>query len=206
MRTTVYLLVFDGFADWEPALATCEIRKSGRYHVQVVGFHDNPVRSMGGLCVVPDLHLSEVGTDDAALFLLPGGDLWEEAPREELWPLLHRMREAGVPVAAICGATLEVVRAGLHRGRRHTSNGLDYLRSMVPAYAEDALYVPELAVRDRGLITASGAAPVEFAREVMAELEIYSESDRRVWFELFKYGVLPTEMAEPPIEAPMQQS
>ena len=68
------------------------------------------------------------------------------------------------------------------------------------------MYVPELAVRDGGLITASGAAPVELAREVMAELEIYSESDRRVWFELFKYGVLPTEMAEPPVEAPMRQS
>jgi putative intracellular protease/amidase len=191
MRDLAYLLVFDGFADWEPALATAEIHKSGRYAVCSVGFTGEPVVSMGGLRVVPDVTLDGVEQARAAVFILPGGDLWEAGPREELWPLLRRLDLGGVPLAAICAATLELARAGLHRGRQHTSNGLDYLRSLVPGYDGEAVYVPNLSVSDRGLITASGAAPVEFARDVLEELEIYSSSELRAWFELFKYGVLP---------------
>lgn len=194
MRDLAYLLVFDGFADWEPSFAVAEINKAERYSVKTVGFTPEPVVSMGGLRVLPDGSLGDVDRERAALVILPGGDMWEEGDgRAELWPLLRELHEEGVPVAAICGATLEVVRGGLHRGRRHTSNGLEYLRGLVPDYDGAGDYVPELAVRDGRLITASGAAPVEFAREILEVLDIYSESDRQTWFELFKYGVMPAE-------------
>ena len=60
MRDTVYLLVFDGFADWQAALALCEIRRPGDWPVQAVGFSMAPVRSMGGLSVQPDLALAQL--------------------------------------------------------------------------------------------------------------------------------------------------
>ncbi|HEX8692631.1 MAG TPA: type 1 glutamine amidotransferase family protein [Longimicrobium sp.] len=191
MRDVAYVLVFDGFADWEPALATAELNKSGRFTVRTVGFTPGPAVSMGGLRVTPDLPLSQVEPERAAVFILPGGDMWEAGPREELWPMLRGLERDEVPVAAICAATVEVVRAGLHRGRRHTSNGLEYLRSFVPAYDGEADYVPDLSACDRGLITASGAAPVEFARDILGTLDVYDASDLKAWFELFKYGVLP---------------
>jgi hypothetical protein len=37
------------------------------------------------------------------------------------------------------------------------------------------------AVRDRSLITASGLADVEFAAEIMAELGVLSDGQRRLW-------------------------
>jgi hypothetical protein len=43
-------------------------------------------------------------------------------------------------------------------------------------------------VRDRGLITASGLADVEFAEEIMAELGVLSDSDRSYWTSLFRGG------------------
>ena len=193
MRDLAYLLVFDGFADWEPSFAVAEINKTERYSVRTVGFTPEPVTSMGGLRVLPDAALGEMDRDRAALVILPGGDMWEEGTRAELWPLLRELDRAGVPIAAICAATVEVVRGGLHRGRRHTSNGLDYLRSLVVDYDGADDYVPELSARDGGLITASGAAPVEFAREIFHALDIYSESDRQVWFDLFKHGIMPAE-------------
>ena len=70
--------------------------------------------------------------------------------------------------AARRAATTAIVRAGLIRGRRHTSNGLEYLKKQVPNYTDPALYADAPAVRDRGLITASGLADVEFAQEIMA--------------------------------------
>jgi hypothetical protein len=84
-----------------------------------------------------------------------------------------------------------VARAGLLDDRAHTSNELAYLQRMVPEYAGAGRYVDTLAVRDRGLITASGAGPTEFAREIFEELQIFSPSDRQVWYHLFKHGCFP---------------
>jgi hypothetical protein len=50
-----------------------------------------------------------------------------------------------------------------------------------------------LAVRDRGIITASGLGAVDFAREIFAELELFSAADAALWFDMFKHGKLPAE-------------
>jgi putative intracellular protease/amidase len=149
---------------------------------------------MGGLRILPTRSLADVDPADVAVFLLPGGDRWESSPLEpELAALLRRLDEAGVPLAAICAATVAVARAGLFRGRRHTSNGRAYLEQLVPGYQGAADYVEAPAVRDRGLITASGLADVEFAAELLNELDVLSESDREVWVDLFRSGRLPPE-------------
>jgi len=187
-----YLLVVPGFADWEPAHALAALRRHGGYRVEVVGLDAEPVESMGGLRVEPSKVLAEVDPADVAVFILPGGDRWEAAPPEpELVALLERLTDRGVPLAAICAATVAIVRAGLLRGRRHTSNGLGYLRHQVPAYADAGLYVHAPAVRDAGLITASGLADVEFAQEILAELGVLSDADRTLWTTMFRSGRLP---------------
>ncbi|MDP3738695.1 MAG: DJ-1/PfpI family protein [Hyphomonadaceae bacterium] len=185
----VYLLAIPGFADWEPAHALAELRRHGQYRVEVVGLSRDPVTSMGGLTVQPSRALAELDPADIAVFILPGGDRWERQPIEpELGQALAALDGAGVPIAAICAATTAIARAGLLHGRRHTSNGLAYLQAQVPAYTEGAAYVDAPAVRDHGLITASGLADVEFAAEIMAELGVLSESDRQLWTALYRSG------------------
>jgi putative intracellular protease/amidase len=192
----VYLLVVPGFADWEPAHALAELRRHGGYRVEVVGLTSEPVESMGGLRVQPSRSIADMDLADVAAFILPGGDRWESSELEpELAALLRELDSAGVPLAAICGATVAIVRAGVLRGRRHTSNGRSYLRDHVPGYAGGAEYVDAPAVRDRGLITASGLADVEFAAELFNELEVLSESDRAVWTDLFRSGRIPPDVA-----------
>ena len=187
----VYFLAIPGFADWEPAHALAELRRHGRYRVEVVGLRPGLIQSMGGVTVQPSCTLSEVDPVDVAVFILPGGDYWEQAPVEtDLHQLLHRLDGAGVPLAAICAATTTVVRAGILRGRQHTSTGSAYLREQVPGYTEGGNYLDRPAVRDRGLITASGLADVEFAGEIMAELGVLSDSDRGLWTALFRSGRL----------------
>ena len=92
--------------------------------VRTVGFTQAPITTMGGLRLLPDIALAELpaGADAVRLFLLPGGDLWEgDYPSSSLEPVLRILDAANVPIAAICGATIAVARAGLLRGRRHTS-------------------------------------------------------------------------------------
>jgi putative intracellular protease/amidase len=188
----VYLLVVDGFADWEPAHAVAELRRQGQYRVETVGLTSAPVQSMGGLRVLPSKVVTDLDLEDVAVFILPGGDRWEnESVEPELELLLRRLDAQRVPIAAICGATVAIARLGLLQGRQHTSNGLEYLRAHVPAYAEAQNYEDTPAVRDRGLITASGLADVEFARELLEELDVLTADERVLWAQIFRSARLP---------------
>jgi len=193
MSKAVYLLVVEGFADWEPAHAVAELRRHGKFRVESVGLTLAPVTSMGGLTVLPSKTVANVDISDVAVFILPGGDRWEkDAVEPQLETLLRQLDGAGVPIAAICGATVAIARIGLLRGRRHTSNGLEYLQSHVPGYGEAGTYVDAPAVRDAKLITASGLADVEFARELFEELDVLTPGHRSLWAQIFRSAKLPT--------------
>jgi putative intracellular protease/amidase len=195
-KSTAYLLVFDGLADWEPAHALCEINKSGKFDVVTAGFSTSPVSTMGGLKLTPDATIDNLDESAARILILPGGDMWEKKSNPQLKALLCRLHQRNVPIAAICAATLEIARAGLTRGVRHTSNAREYLQAMVPDYQDSNWYVDHLAVADKYIITASGLGSLEFAREVIRQLNLYSEADTQLWFEMFKRGVMPDHLAK----------
>jgi putative intracellular protease/amidase len=92
---------------------------------------------------------------------------------------------AGVPVAAICGGTFGLARAGLLDDRKHTSNDPGWLASSGYKGAEH--YVAEEgAVNDRGVITASAMAPLELARLILEKLEVFPPDALEAWFALYK--------------------
>jgi putative intracellular protease/amidase len=82
LRLKAYLLIFDGLVDWEPALALCEINKSGKFDVVTVGFSERPATTMGGYKVNPDVTLDTINPDETAIFIMPGGNMWEQGPHE----------------------------------------------------------------------------------------------------------------------------
>ena len=186
----VHLFVLDGMADWEPGFAIAHINRpmpgvpSG-FRVRTVGQDKTPVRSMGGLTIVPDLSLSEF-----PLCECNADSAWRRfVERRENGPALSMAKEfvaAGVPVAAICGATFGLARAGLLDDRLHTSNDPGWLASS--GYGGAAHYVQEPAVEDRGVITASVTGSLEFARLVLARLGIFSTSALEAWYGLYKTG------------------
>jgi putative intracellular protease/amidase len=188
---TAHLFLFDGFADWEPALALCELRQRGQWEIRTFGPSPQVV-SRGGLHVACDLTGEDVPLFNCSLLILPGGDQWDEGTTPSVARVLARAESAGIPIAAICGATLALARAGLLENRRHTSNSAAYLRSMTGGYSGMENYVDELAVTDRGVITASGAGAVEFAREILRLFAIYDEEEIGIWYDLFKRGVPPS--------------
>jgi putative intracellular protease/amidase len=191
MKSKAFVLVFDGMADWELPHALCEINKSERFEVDSVGFSKQIVTTMGGLKLIPDITIDEVTLSNVGIFMLPGGDMWESETHEDLRGLLVRFHAEEIPIAGICGATLEIVRAGLTHNIRHTSNSRAYLKEMISDYVDDDFYTDALAVTDDNIITASGLGCVEFALEVIRKLNLYEETDAQSWYDLFKHGVYP---------------
>jgi putative intracellular protease/amidase len=192
MRNIVYFFVFEGFADWEAALALCEIRRPGDYCLRTVGIDRRPVRSMGGLTVLPDVSLDEIDDDRVALMILPGGTAWERGEIDPVTTMLRRLHANSVTIGALCSGVLALAYSGLLDTRRHAGNYAGHIETYVPDYAGGAHYDAEsLAVTDDGVITAGSVGCVEFAREVIRALGLYDERDTATWYRLFKHGVPP---------------
>lgn len=192
MRNIVYFFVFDGYADWEAALALCEIRRPGDFRLRTVGIERRPVRSMGGLTVLPDIALDEIDGDSTVLVILPGGTAWERGEIEPVSAMLRRLYAEGATIGALCSGVLALAYAGLLDTRRHTGNYAGHIETYVPDYIGSAHYDGDaLAVSDDGVITAGGVGGVEFAREVIRELDLYDDRDTGMWYRLFKHGEPP---------------
>ncbi|GAB2573302.1 DJ-1/PfpI family protein [Dyella jejuensis] len=201
MRDRVFVLVFDGVADWQVALALAEIRRPGEWEVRTVGFTGEPVTTMSGLRVMPDDRVDGLDLGTAAMLVLPGGHLWLPRQIEQVAVLARSVHAAGAPVAAIDEGVLALARAGLIDDCRHTGNWPGQIGREVPGYAGHEQYDAQvLAVSDGGVITASHLGSIEFAREIIHTLDLYSRSDREHWYRLFKQAVPPpwfaTENAE----------
>lgn len=188
---TVHLFVFDTLADWEPGYAVAGINNPayqthpGRYRVRTVGLADR-VTTAGGITIVPDMKLAELDPAESAMLIIPGGDVWDGDGIPQAVEKARAFLAAGVPVAAICGATSGLARGGLLDGVAHTSNAAEYLQAS--GYAGAERYRDEPAVTDGNLITASGTAPLEFAREIFRRLELYEPRMLDAWYALFKTG------------------
>ena len=189
MTKTAYLYVLNTMADWEPALLIAELntgrtfkKDAGEYTVKTVGITKEPVLSMGGVRIVPDLIPEECFVESAGLLILPGGETWLEDIHA---PILDKSSEflgADIPVAAICGATLGLAKAGMLDNRYHTSNDLD---AVCPSYAGESFYRQEPVVTDGRLVTATGVAPLEFTRDVLKALDVCSSRALEAWYSLY---------------------
>ncbi|MFD5010019.1 type 1 glutamine amidotransferase family protein [Streptomyces chartreusis] len=179
----VHLAVYDTFADWETGHATAHLARAG-HDIRTVGPSTQPVRSIGGLRVQPDLVLDDVRPEDSSLLILPGADLWDAG--DDLAPFArkaHEFLDAGVPVAAICGATAGLAREGLLDDRAHTSAISFYLAAT--GYGGGERYVDADAVTDGALITAGPTEPVAFAREILRLLGVFEGEVLDAWYRLF---------------------
>src|SRR5918994_3769289 len=74
--------VYDPLADGGVGHATAHInsgawqRDPGRFRIATVGETLDPVTTMGGLTLTPDIALADLDPADSAMLILPGADTW----------------------------------------------------------------------------------------------------------------------------------
>lgn len=191
---TVYVYVQDTLADWEAGYAVAELH-SGRFFkptaesmiVKTCALSREPIETMGGFRILPELTVDEICLSEAAMLILPGGDSWLKLQNEMILEKAAAFLSAEIPVAAICGATVALGRVGLLNHHRHTSNDLEFLCMVCgDAYTGSALYEEQPAVMDGSLITAAGTAPLEFACRIFERLDVFSPETLEAWYKLHK--------------------
>jgi putative intracellular protease/amidase len=187
---TAHLCVYDTLTDSEVGHLLVELhtgRFTGRrFDVVAVAEANKPIITMGGVRISPDMLLDDLDPTGSDLLILPGAEMWDAGGGEAFAAAASRFLDASVPVAAICGATAGLARAGLLDGRKHTSSAREYLAAT--GYGGGDHYVDERAVVDGDLITAGPQSPVQFARATMGRLGLASERKLEAYEALFHRG------------------
>ncbi|MCL1928576.1 MAG: DJ-1/PfpI family protein [Treponema sp.] len=189
----VFLYVLDTLADWEIGFLMPEIN-GGRYlkkniekpKIVKVGKNLNPIKTMGGIEITPDIGVQKMEMHKDDLLILPGADAWLNGNNDEILNFVKDNIEKNVTIAAICGATIAMANYGLLDGIKHTSNNLGFLKMACPNYKGEKNYCDQPVVSENNLITATGIAPLEFAYEVIKKTNIMENGVVEAWYNLYK--------------------
>lgn len=191
----IYVYVFDTLADWELGYVTAELN-SGRFFkkdaprvsVKTVGISKEPVKTMGGMTVVPDCVIDDIAVNNKSVLLLPGGNTWDNPKHGTIVKKAEELLSVGATVCAICGATVALANASLLNQRPHTSNGTGFLEMTCPNYKGQSFYIDKLSVSDHNLITAGAAGALLWTRQIIEHLGVFQSDTLDFWYEFFNTG------------------
>lgn len=192
---TIYVYVLDTLADWELGYVTPELN-SGRFFkkgaprvsLKTVSNSKEPIKTMGGLTIMPDCLIEDIALSKESVLLLPGATTWNDPKHSAIIEKAGEFLSIGATVGAICGATAALASFGLLDNRPHTSNGLGFLEMVAPGYKGQSFYVDQLSVADHNLITAGSAGALLWAKQIIGHLGVFQSDTLEVWYEYFSTG------------------
>lgn len=192
---TVYVCILDTLADWEMGYATAELnskrffkKDAPNISVKTVGISKEPVKTMGGLTIIPDCAISDIAMNEESVLLLPGANTWGEPIHGAIIDKANNLLSAGGMVCAICGATAALAKVDLLDHRLHTSNGMGYLEMVSPCYKGQQCYVDKPSVAGQNLITASSTGALLWAKQIIERLEVFQTDTLEAWYNYFSSG------------------
>lgn len=136
---TIYVYVLDALADWELGYVISEVN-SGRFFkkdaqrvsLKTVSYSGKPIKTMGGLTIMPDCLIDDIAVSETSVLLLPGADTWNDLKHGAVIKKAEELLSSGALVCAICGATAALAGAGLLDNRPIPATGRDFLKCFLP--------------------------------------------------------------------------
>ncbi len=164
------------------------LKEHPRYVNKVVAPTLEPVKSIGGFRTLPDYSFDTMPDDYAALVLI-GGFGWTMPVAERVMPIVKQAVENGKILGAICNGASFMAKCGLLNNVRHTGNGPEQLKLWGGEnYTNPDGYVHAQAVSDKNIVTANGSATLEFARELLLQLENDTPERIEMYYQFNKHG------------------
>lgn len=195
MKKIIYIYTLNTMAEWEitnllQAFSMEAMINKGikNFEIKTVAIEKNPIKTIGGLTIVPDCTLEEIDDENAAALILPGAESWGNGEHNAILEKSLIYIEKGILVGALCGATLALAELSVLDRFNHTSNALEYLTMFSKNYRGQELYVDSQAVIDKNLVTASAAGGLLFAKHVINYLNLFSDSNIESWYNYYLTG------------------
>ncbi|MFJ7936343.1 type 1 glutamine amidotransferase family protein [Sporosarcina sp. NPDC096371] len=191
MQKTIIFVLLNEFADWEFSYLAAKLNdgsSEGKYEVKTLSLTTDPIKSIGGLRVIPDYSITNFPLDFSGLVLI-GGNSWRKDESKRITKIIDTGLENSVPIGAICDATTFLGKNRYLNRVSHTSNRLEDLQSYAEGnYTNEEAYRMEQAVSDQNIITANGTAALEFAKQYYLALEPEAQNEMEQWYNFHKFG------------------
>lgn len=172
--TRIAIALTPDFADWECALLMAVARSYLGVEILTASPDGNPLTSMGGLKVTPDIAYQTLDPATFDALVIPGGLSWEKGEAPDFSAPVLAFHGASKVVAGICAAASALAATGVLNAVAHTGNSLAS-HSKYPGYSGHGLYRDQpQAVSHQGLVTAPGSAPVTFTAEILKALRLWT--------------------------------
>lgn len=192
---TIYVYILDTLADWELGYATSELN-SGRFFkkdaqrisLKTVSCSKEPIRTMGGLTIVPDCLIDDMVVNETSALLLPGANTWSDPNHGTIIEKVREFLSVGAVVGAICGATAALANVGILDNRPHTSNGAGFLEMVSPDYKGQSFYIDDSSVADNNLITAGSTGGLLWAKQIIKHLNVFQSDTLEAWYNYISTG------------------
>lgn len=193
-KKEVLLVLTERWADWEASYAIAGINSTQQYDVKTIAIDQYPKVSIGGLRVEIDYSIEDYQCfDHLAMIILPGGYSWKENNVDKIADFVRDAHDFGIPIAAICGATIFLAKHGLLDNVKHTGDEWQYFESVLKdqeKYHGHDNFVSAQIVSHNGFITANETAAVDFAYEIFRTLELHTNEELEIWHDTFKNGMI----------------
>lgn len=174
----ITIVLTPGYSDWEIAPLAGVGRAFYGADIRFTSPDGGPLQSTAGL---PIATTARFEAPSEGVVVVCGGPIWESASPPDIADRLRQAAANGCTLAAICGGTVALARAGVLDSVAHTSNAPDYLDKLVPGYGGAARYRDQPnAVADGNVITAAAPAPASFAAEVLVAAGLDREAARQI--------------------------
>lgn len=195
MKNEILYILLPDFAEHEivylaEAVASDEyaLKDNPKYVNKFVAPTMEPVKSIGGLRVLPDYSFDSIPDDYAALVLI-GGFGWLRPVADKVAPIVKNAIGKGKIVGAICNAASFLAKCGLLNDITHTGNGPDQLKLWGGEnYTNIDGYRHRQTVADNKVVTANGSAALEFAKELLLLLENDTPERTEMYYQFNKQG------------------
>lgn len=168
---TIGFVFIEKFADWEFGLLSASAVEWFGARTLALTPRGMPVVSIGGFRLAGERGQSAAENADLDAVAVIGSENWFGESPPDVTDLLASVKSRGGVVGGICAGTLALARAGLFEGRRHTSNGRQWILEKEPGYRGAEFYQDSpRAVAHGNIISAPGSAPSTFAAAFLEAL------------------------------------
>lgn len=191
----VYVYILDTLADWEIGFITAELNSRRFFkkdtmalEFKTVSISKEPIKTMGGMTIIPDCLIEDIAVSKTSTLLLPGANTWSDPKHSAIIEKAKALLSSGGTVCAICGATVALANVGLLDNRPHTSNGAGFLEMMSPAYNGKDFFKDEPSITDGNLITAGCTGALQWTKQIIERLDVFSADTLIAWYDYFRTG------------------
>ncbi|WNB91681.1 DJ-1/PfpI family protein [Bacillus sp. NEB1478] len=175
----VLMFVYDSFAEFEVSiLITCLSGK--KTNIDLFTCSDKAagetVTSTGRMKVMPDLTLDEVNPEDYCALIIPGGSPFTLFENKKVISMVRSFFDQNILIGAICGGPGLLGAAGIFEHVQYTASltkdDMEYLHVLNWENKRD-----ELLVVDQNVVTATGSNYIQFAEEILRQLNIVPKTE-----------------------------